>query len=245
MASTIEETDEDQWSLRLAIATWFSLLMVLVGLLLVLNAPLKLSTNGQPGLIELHPVADAFVVSTRPDENFGAAGALAISGPMENGSFETLLRFNTAMAKEHFDATYGKDHWTLESVQLRLNPAVAHNNFFNSFRSRSEINVQWLLHNDWNEGQGNPHHPEIEGVTWNSVQEMIDMNSPIVSKASEGEFVFEVQSELGEAIVDGQEISLRLYAADERTASIFHSQNFGASNRRPLLIVAAKVTTAR
>src|ERR1700677_384607 len=69
----------------------------------------------------INPPADTFVNSANPANNYGAAGALAISaGDLPNGEFDSVVMFNLASTKAGFDAQYGPGQWTIQSITLSL-----------------------------------------------------------------------------------------------------------------------------
>src|SRR5215469_9800582 len=66
------------------------------------------------------PDADAFVRAVSPSLNYGAAGALAVSGSnavngvgVSNGAYDTFIRFNTAALTLSFNSLYGSNNWVI------------------------------------------------------------------------------------------------------------------------------------
>ena len=121
---------------------------------------------------------DAFVTSGSPTDNYGAAGAIAISAdPSVNpantqGQFLSFLQFNTSAAKAAFDAQYGVGNWTVTSVQLVLTAQQPNNSIFNGnstlTNTAGNIDVRWLANNSWVEGAGTPSIPTTTGLTYNN-----------------------------------------------------------------------------
>src|SRR3954466_1791264 len=86
---------------------------------------LVLSLQAGAAVVSLNPVADAFVSSANPNSNYGGAGALAISAAgLPKGEFQSLVKFNLAVAKTTFDATFGPGEWMLDAVSLQLTAAA-------------------------------------------------------------------------------------------------------------------------
>ena len=81
--------------------------------------------------------ADTFVSSANAGNNFGGAGALAISAATAvapantKGEFQSLIQFDLSPAKAAFDAQLGVDAWALSSAQLQLTAASPANSIFN------------------------------------------------------------------------------------------------------------------
>src|SRR5436190_9973997 len=86
-------------------------------LLIVLNASgASLTTSA---------ISDAFV-TTGPNgnlsaNNFGAAGALAISAAaLPNGEFQSVIQFDLSTARNSLDTQFGAGLWAAQSVTLQL-----------------------------------------------------------------------------------------------------------------------------
>ena len=71
-----------------------------------------LTRGGWAASSSINPVADAFVDSAtsptdRTNQNFGGAGALGVAGSSAaNGSFVSVLRFDTTSTKALFDSSH-------------------------------------------------------------------------------------------------------------------------------------------
>src|SRR4051794_28920910 len=84
-------------------------------------AGLGWAVNARAATATLNPSADALLSAAHPADNYGAAGALALSGAgATNGEFQSVLKFDLSAAKSSFDATFGANQWSVQSVTLRL-----------------------------------------------------------------------------------------------------------------------------
>ena len=90
---------------------------------------------GQATNVTVTPSADAFVQSLAPGNNYGAAGALSVSGSaavngngQQNGLFDTLIRFPTGNALAVIQGALGTNGWVLRGATLNLNEVAAPNN---------------------------------------------------------------------------------------------------------------------
>jgi len=116
---------------------------------------------------------DAFVRSATPGNSYGAAGNLAISGlvatnasGVQQGQFDSFLRFDASSAVSQFNSTYGAGQWTIASVTLTLTELAAPANaVFN--RGVGQFEVRWIGNDSWVEGNGTPMSPGTTGVKWN------------------------------------------------------------------------------
>src|SRR5262245_58154338 len=80
----------------------------------------------QTATITVAPVADSFVRSLAPTNNYGAAGALSVSGSAavngsgdQNGLFDTLMRFPMSVVISSLHDMLGED-WVVTRVRLVL-----------------------------------------------------------------------------------------------------------------------------
>src|SRR4051794_33629841 len=82
---------------------------------------------GATTTLSVTPSADTFTTANNPTDNYGAAGALNVSGStavngnsVAQGLFDTFITFNGASLKSGFDTTYGAGNWMITDVHLVL-----------------------------------------------------------------------------------------------------------------------------
>ncbi len=191
-------------------------------------------------------VADSFVSSANPANNYGAGGALAVSAVgLPNGAFESLLRFDTAAAKTAFDATFGVGQWSVQSATLRLTATPPNNPIFNNPAS-GQFNVDWMESDAWVEGTGTPNAPTTTGITYNTLPSFLSANdAPLgtfgFAGGTSGSTTYSLNLPLGftSDIGAGSLLSMHLFAADSSISYIFNSRNFGTAANRPELSITA------
>ncbi|HEV2972736.1 MAG TPA: DNRLRE domain-containing protein, partial [Pirellulales bacterium] len=196
--------------------------------------------------ISLNPVADAFVSSANPDNNYGGAGALEVSAAgLPKGQFESLLQFDLSSAKNSFDSTFGAGHWSVQSVSLQLTAASPNSSLFNTLAA-GQFAVSWMQNDSWMEGTGTPAAPGSTGITFNSLPSFLS-----ASDQSLGTFIFSgstsatasysltLASGLSGDVVTGGLTSLLLEATDTTMSGLFNSRSFTTVASRPLLTINA------
>src|SRR5215467_6611174 len=89
------------WSLVLAVSLWFG-------------------GSGRAATVSVLPDADSFVRSFAPTNNYGAAGALSVSGSAavngsgdQNGLFDTVMRFPMSNVVASLDSALGNHDWII------------------------------------------------------------------------------------------------------------------------------------
>lgn len=197
------------------------------------------------------PRADAFVTSGPPgndrsNNNYGAAGALAIAANGKaQGEFQSLLKFDLSGSAAFFNSTYGAGKWTVHSITLQMTAQSPGNPIFNSSAAGS-FNIIWQTNDSWVEGTGTPNVPTVDGVTYASLPSFeggsdLNVGTFGYNGATSGAFVYTLLLPPGFAsdVMAGNIVSLRLAAADSNMAGIFSSVNFGTASARPMLTVTA------
>jgi hypothetical protein len=204
---------------------------------------------------------DAFLATGSPEKptgsdltrsNFGAAGVLAISPPSAiKGEFQSILKFNFADAVTLFNATYGSNGWTITAISLELNSnfgksgAQPDNALFNVVSGGSFV-IEWLSDHDWVEGTGTPRMPSTEGVTYDSLSDLLATNHQILctnNYSPPGDnapvtYPLPLNTNLVSDVANGSRVSLLFYAADDQIGYIFNSRDFGNGNQ-PFIHVTA------
>lgn len=194
----------------------------------------------------LSPIADAFVSSANPTNNYGGAGALSASAPgLAKGEFQSLLKFDFAGAKASFDGTFGSGNWILTDVSLLLTATSPGNPIFNT-SAAGTIAVSWMENDSWIEGTGNPNMPGATGITFSSLPAFLSasdesLQSMNFSGATSGatNYSFGVSAGLQGDAQAGSLASLRLSAGDLAVSGLFNSRNFGTASARPVLTLMA------
>ncbi len=202
--------------------------------------------SAQAALVGLNPIADAFVVSSLPSDNYGAGGALSIAAPgSPNGEFASVMRFDSSVAKTTFDANYGAGNWTIQSATLRLTAAAPGNPIFNA-SAAGQFNISWMQNDSWVEGTGTPGSPSATGITYNSLPSFLSGSDAALgtfnfSGATSGmtTYTLNLSANFVNDLLAGNLASLRLFAADTTVSYLFNSRSFGTAANRPLLEITA------
>jgi hypothetical protein len=184
-------------------------------------------------------------------DNFGAAGVLAIAPAASvKGEFQTVLKFNLADATSLFDATYGSN-WIISGISLAFASNVGtngdqpQNQIFNAVSGGNFV-IEWMADDDWSGGTGRPMAPTTDGVTYDSLSNLLaEAHEPLCTNTytPPGNNVYvtwplPLNADLVTNLMAGGPVSFRLYAADEQISYLFNSQNFGNGNQ-PLLNLTA------
>lgn len=213
---------------------------------------------------------DAFLAtgsSNNPDGdltglNFGAAGTLAISPPSaDKGEFQSVLEFNLAGAVTLFDTTYGTNGWIITAISLELtsnnatNGIQPNNPIFNAISS-GNFAIEWLSDDTWIEGTGTPNLPTTDGVTYDSLPDLLSGPHEILctnTYSPPGDNVpvtysLPLNTNVVNDITNGGNLSLLFFAADNQIGYLFNSHEYGRGND-PLVHVTAspslRITSGR
>ena len=194
----------------------------------------------------LNPSADAFVSSANATNNYGAAGAVAVSARgLPKGELQSVLKFDLASAKTDFDAVLGVGNWQVQSVTLQLTAALPNNPIFNN-SAAGQMALSWMENDAWTEGTGTPSTPSTAGITWATLPSFQGANDQALgtfsfagSTSGQVNFSLPLASGLVSDLTAGQIASLRLYAADTAVSGVFNSRSFGTTASRPLLVITA------
>jgi hypothetical protein len=218
---------------------------------LLLLAPF-LGHNVRAASVTVTPDADTFIRSATPTNNFGGAGAIAVSGSaavnennQQNGLFDSLLRFSMTNVVVSLDTSLGSHDWLIYRARLHLAEVGAPvSTIFN--RGVGTFELRWLAANEWIEGTGIPIEPTRDGVTWNDVASLLDpakdvslgqfTNSGVdggltMSLALKDAFVSDVRS--------GSSVTFYLTAASPQIGFTAASRTFLVSTNLPELEIEA------
>ncbi len=201
-------------------------------------------------VISTNAIADAYVTpgadGSLSTSNFGAAGALALAAPgLSQGEFQTVLKFNLAGVKSSLDATYGVNAWTVQSITLQLTASPHNNPIFNN-TAAGQFNVSLMQNNSWVEGTGTGGIPSSDGISFSTLQSTyinnaVDQGLGTFSfgggSSGTDSYSLGLSSGLISDLLNGDNASLRLYAADDVVSYLFSSRTGGGTATRPTLVI--------
>jgi len=197
-------------------------------------------------VVNLNPVADAFVSSAQPAGNFGAAGALSVAAPgLSLGEFQTLVRFDTGPAIAAFNASYGASNWAITDITLTFTSTAPNNPIFNA-ADAGGVSAYWMQNDSWVEGSGGPSSPSATGISFSTLPGFLSPGDEFVSSAvyngsTSGTIAFQPAFTPG-FVTDvslGSLVSFRLAASTATTSWVFNSRTFGTVSSRPVLSITA------
>ena len=174
-------------------------------------------------------------------------GALAIAAPgLPQGEFQTVLKFQLSGISSSLNATYGTGQWSVQSLTLQLTASPHNNSIFNPI-APGNFNISLMQNSSWVEGTGTGSTPTTDGISYNSLQSTYINN---VTDQALGTFAFGGNStgadtyslNLSPGLVndlqDGNDLSLRLFAADDVVSYLLSSRQAGMV-LSPTLIIDA------
>jgi hypothetical protein len=206
-----------------------------------------LSSFASAGIVAtMNPVADTFVASAQPNNNYGSGGALsAAASELPQGEFQSLIRFNASSAKSAFDAAYGAEQWTIQSVSLQLTAAAPNNVIFNA-SAAGQFSIDWMQNDSWVEGTGTPGSPSSTGLTFTSLPLFLSgadesLGTFAFGGGTSGSATYSLGLTTGfeSDLEAGSLVGMRLFASDSTVSYLFNSRNFGVISNRPLLAITA------
>lgn len=193
-------------------------------------------------VITLQPIADAFVSSANPGNNYGDAGAVAVSSAsLPKGAFESYLRFNAGTAAGQFNAVYGAGNWSIVSASLSLTTADPINSIFNANSTNATIELTWTENDSWIEGTGRPNNLTSDGILWNTRLDFASPNDALVSTSTTNTFGIALVPGVLSDIGTGSSLGFRMSvpSGDTTTSEIFFGRIFGTAASRPQLTITA------
>jgi len=207
---------------------------------------------GQVTNVTVTPAADAFVRSLAPASNYGAAGALSVSGSaavngsgQQNGMFDSLIRFPMPGVASSLGALFGTNGWVVAGATLVVTEIGAPNNaMFN--RGVGALEIRCMGANGWVEGTGTPNTPTTDGVAYQDLASVLNPAADVslgwfTNSGASGavSFTLKLAGALVSNVVAGDDLKLHLTAASASTGFTFNSRNFGTSNAWPSLTITA------
>ncbi len=206
--------------------------------------------------------ADAFLATGSPGNpagadltglNFGGAGTLVVAPAASvKGEFQSVLKFNLANAVGLFNTNYGAGNWTITGISLELTSnygtnGVQPNNGLFPVISGGSFVIEWLSNDDWVEGTGTPSLPTTDGVTYDSLSDLLSGAHEILctnTYVPPGNnvpvtYVLPLNTNLVADVSGGGDVTILLYAADNQIGYLFNSYNYGRGNEPLIRVVAA------
>jgi len=194
--------------------------------------------------------ADAFVAfgpsGNLADNNYGAGNALALAaGGLTNGEFQSVIKFNLSGALASFNAQYGPGTWSIQSVSLQLTSSGHGNPIYNDI-APGRFGISLMQNNGWLEGTGNASNPADNGLTFNSLQNVFINNSTDQSlgtfnfpggSSGANNYSLNLSSGLLADLLNGSDLSLRLFAADNQVSYLFNARTATPASSGPQLII--------
>lgn len=211
--------------------------------------------SGQTGAFSSQPIADAFVTpgatGSLSSSNFGAAGSLAIAAAdLPQGQFQSVLKYDLSSELNAFNLQFGVGQWTVQSVTLTLTASPHGNPIFNPFAA-GMFDISLMQSNSWVEGTGTGGIPTSDGISFNSLEntyinsatdQALGTFSFAGNSSGANSYSLDPSSGLMADIMGGDDLSLRLFAADNGVSYLFNSRNIsGPLSAEPTLTVDAEV----
>jgi hypothetical protein len=226
----------------------------LLTVLTAVTVAVQFAVSSRAASFSANPAMDAFV-TTGPSgnlvsSNYGGAGSLAIATQSASGNaqgtFASVLQFNTAGAFSAFNSQYGVGQWSIQSVTLQLNSAPANNAIFNPV-SAGQFGISFMQNNSWTEGNGTPAAESTTGgITYKSVPSFLSSGDEKLgvfsfNGATSGLSVYTLNLApfFAADLLSGGLVSFDMYAVDNSINYLFNSRNFGTAADRPLLTINA------
>jgi hypothetical protein len=218
----------------------------------LLMALLGCASHGLAATFSTGAAADAFVAfgpsGNLANNNYGGGNALALAaGGLTNGEFQSVIRFDLSATLASFNAQYGPGNWSIQSVSLQLTSSVHSNPIYNDIVP-GQFGVSLMQNNSWLEGTGNASNPANNGITFSSLQGAFINNS---TDQALGNFIFpggssgansyslNLSSGLSSDILAGNNLTLRLFAADNQISYLFSARTATPASSGPQLIITA------
>ncbi len=197
----------------------------------------------------INPSADAFVTpgptGNLSGNNYGGAGAISVAAPgLAQGEFQSVLQFSLAGAKSSFDSQFGAGQWSIQSATLQLTAAAPNNAIFNA-SAAGQLGIFWMQNDSWTEGTGTPASPSLTGISFSTLNSFLSgadeaLGNFSFSGATTGNatYTLGLTPSFAADILSGNNVSLRIFAADSAVSGLFDSRSFGTASARPLLTVS-------
>lgn len=197
--------------------------------------------SAQPAVFSSQSIADAFVTTgangSLSSSNFGGAGAMAIGASgLPQGEFQSVLKFDLSGAQTAFNTQFGAGQWAIQSVTLQLTAAPHNNAIFNNIAA-GQFNISLMQNNSWVEGTGTGGVPTSDGISYNSLlttfingttDQALGTFSFAGGSSGQNNYALTLSSGLVGDVLSGNDLSLRLFAADSSVSYLFDSRTGGS-----------------
>ncbi len=184
--------------------------------------------------------------------NFGAAGTLVVAPAASvKGEFQSVLKFSLSNAVALFNTNYGAGNWSITGISIQLTSnygtsGVQPNNAIFPVINGGNFVIEWLSNNDWGEGTGTPNLPTTDGVTYDSLPDLLSGAHAILGTNTYTPpgnnvpvtYALPLDTNLVADVSGGGDVSFLLYAADNQIGYLFNSCNYGRGNE-PLINITA------
>lgn len=185
--------------------------------------------------------------------NFGAAGTLVVAPPSSlKGEFQSVIKFNVTDAIALFNSAYGTNGWSITNISLELTSnygtaGVQPNNGIFPIVSGGDFVIEWLSNDNWLEGTGTPNLPTTDGVTYDSLPDLLSGAHEILCTNTysppgdnvHANYPLTLNTNLVNDITNGGDVSLLFYAADDDVGFLFNSYSYGRGNEPLIHITVA------
>ncbi len=204
-----------------------------------LVAGAQLLCRGQATSVTVPAAADTFLWSLAPGNNYGAAGALSVSGSaavngsgQQNGLYISLLRFPMSNVVASADGTFGTNGWVLTEATLAVTEVGAPiNGMFN--RGVGGFEIRWIGADGWAEGTGTPMMTTADGIVYQDLGSVLNPASDVslglyTNGGVDGPISFNLPlaGSLVSGVRAGRPVSLYVTAASTTVGFTFNSRNF-------------------
>jgi len=202
--------------------------------------------------VSVTPEADTFVMSKAPTNNFGGAGAIAVSGSsavnsnnVQNGLFDSFLLFPMSNIVSSLDTILGTHDWIIYRAKLHLTEVGAPvSPTFN--RGVGAFEIRWLAEDEWIEGTGIPLQPTADGLTWNDLPLLLNPAKDVslghfTNSGVDGGLALDLtlQEPFLSDVRSGGPVTLFLTAASPQIGFTAGSRTFFVSTNLPELVIEA------
>lgn len=202
----------------------------------------------------LMPAEDTFSRAESPDDTYGTAGALHVSGALamnglgvRQGLADSWMRFELSSAIAQFDSVYGAGNWTLESVvfSVRENAAPTSDLFT---RGVGDFGIAWIANDNWSQGFGAASSPGTatgNEIGWTYGQSLLgaaDRSLGVFQNAGDNtrqDFSLTLDADFVADLLAGASTTIRLSAASDGVGFTFNSVDNANMGNRPNLILTA------
>jgi hypothetical protein len=198
--------------------------------------------------------ADTFVRAAAPTNNYGGAGAIAVSGAtavngsnQQNGLFDSLIRFPASNLVAILDTALGTHDWIVLSAELTLTEVGAPtSSIFN--RGVGMFEVRWIAADSWIEGTGIPISPTTDGLTWDGLPSLLNptMDASLGQFTNAGvdgplRFDLALKAPFISDIRSGGPVDFHFTAVSPQIGFTAISRNNPQANSVPFLIITATI----